>query len=121
MVEIEIVTTEASGVEQVLQRVAERDQRVARNIHRLQESLLRGLVKRPDALGVVGEGQRMDHAVELHAPLGQFVAEPGDLVFVLDVADMNLLVAEQLRDVPPHVVVLHDVDAFRPRLAQARG
>ena len=78
-------------------------------------------MERFDALGVVGEGQRMDHAVELLALLGQFVAEPGDLVFVLDVADVDLLVAQQLRHVPPHVVVLHDVHAFRPRLGRARG
>ena len=51
----------------------------------------------------------------------KLVAEPGDLVFVLDVADVDLLVAEQFRHVLPHVVVLHDVDALRPRLGRARG
>ena len=34
----------------------------------------------------------MDHAVELLAPPGKLVAEPGDLVFMLHVADENLLV-----------------------------
>ena len=33
----------------------------------------------------------MDHAVELLAPPGQLVAEPGDLVLVLHVADVDLL------------------------------
>ena len=90
VVEIEIVTTEASGSSRSWKRVGERHQRVAGDVHGLQELRLGRLVKRLHLAFVVGKGDRVDQAVELLPSRADLLAHRGDLLLALDVAREDL-------------------------------
>ena len=62
----------------------------------------------------------MDHAVEDLAPLGKFPAEPGDLVLVLHVADVDPLPGQATWPRCAHHVILYDVHALAPASSSRR-
>jgi hypothetical protein len=68
------------------------------------------LVERFHAVGVVRKGQRMDQPVKRDAQRRQVVAQPADLIFELDVADINGCIAQQLGRLLPAGFVLDDVE-----------
>ena len=88
-------------------------------------------MERTNAVGIVGERERMNQSMKFLAASGEFVAQAFNLVFVIHVAAENIaltpgpfpsgrgeIVGEQFGDVLPHFVILDDVNAFRARLLQ---
>ena len=105
-------------VEQILQRIADGDERKAGNIDRLQKGLFRRFVERLHARRIVGEGDGMQQPVEFIAPPGEFLRKPGDFFFAFDVANENLLAAGEFFHARAEFFILHHINALRPRLDQ---
>ena len=112
VVEIEIVTTEASFASTFFKAFDNGHQRVAGDVEGAEEVALGCFVKRFWFAGVVGKGDRVEEAIDVFAVIGDLAGEPFDLVFVLDIAHEHFRIADELLDLLAAGFAADGVDDF---------